>query len=89
MLDDCVRDVVGALKENGMWNNTLLVLSSDNGPAHSYGDAFPLRGFKNSSFEGGIRVPAFVSGGYLAEQRRGTPPNALFLSLFLSQLKLT
>ena len=71
VLDDCVKDIVDMLKNKGMWDNTLLVFSSDNGPKYSYGDTFPLRGFKNSSFEGGIRVPAFVSGGYLAENRRG------------------
>ncbi len=71
VLDDCVSDVVGALKDNGLWDDTLLVLSSDNGAAYSYGDTFPLRGFKNSSFEGGVRVPTFVSGGHLDQQRRG------------------
>jgi len=71
VLDDCVQDVVDSLKAKGIWDNTLLVFSSDNGPAYGYSDSFPLRGYKNSSFEGGVRVPAFVSGGYLAEERRG------------------
>ena len=33
---------------------------------------FPLRGGKYSNFEGGIRVNAFVSGGYLPESVKGT-----------------
>ena len=45
--------------------------SSDNGGDYGRGDNYPLRGFKNSSWEGGIRVPAFVTGGYLNENRRG------------------
>eukprot|EP01083_Nonionella_stella_P001832 5260_1 len=70
-LDDSVKDVIDYLKDNAMWDNTLLVFSSDNGGDYLRGDNYPLRGFKNSSWEGGIRVPAFVSGGYLHEDRRG------------------
>lgn len=36
---------------------------------------YPLRGGKNSLFEGGIRSVAFVSGGYLPPNRRGTKLN--------------
>jgi len=70
VLDDCVRDVVEYLQDNEMWDDTLIVFTSDNGPEYEHGDSFPLRGFKNSSFEGGIRTPAFVTGGFLAEDRR-------------------
>ena len=60
------------LKNNGMWDDTLIVFSSDNGGDYDRGDNSPLRQYKNSSFEGGIRVPGFVTGGYLAEDRRDT-----------------
>ena len=33
---------------------------------------YPLRGGKYTYFEGGIRVPAFVSGGFLPKTVRGT-----------------
>ena len=72
ILDETVGNIVTQLKESGMWDNTLLFFQSDNGAPWGYGDNFPLRGYKNSSFEGGIRVPTFVSGGYLSEKRRGT-----------------
>jgi arylsulfatase B len=36
------------------------------------GSNFPLRGYKLSNFEGGTRVPAFVSGGLLPPGVRGT-----------------
>ena len=78
-LDDAVKDVVEYLKENGMWDNTLIVFSSDNGGDFNRGDNYPLRGFKNSAFEGGVRVPAFVSGGYLAEDRRGVQSVVMLL----------
>eukprot|EP01084_Bolivina_argentea_P127822 226025_1 len=71
VLDDCINDVVTYLKDNNMWENTLLVFSSDNGGDYDRGDNYPLRGYKNSSWEGGIRVPGFVSGGFLQQNRRG------------------
>ena len=56
----------------GRWGaqDTLIVWSSDNG-GDGAANNFPLRGAKFSNWEGGIRVGAFVSGGWLPPQRRG------------------
>ena len=54
-----------------MWDNLLLVFSSDNGGVLHFGDNAPLRGYKDTVWEGGLRVPGFVSGGYLNSERRG------------------
>ena len=73
-LDDVVGDLTDALKKRGMWDNLLFVTSSDNGgPVYAGGGAnnYPLRGGKMSDWQGGIRVNAFVSGGYLPEKMRG------------------
>lgn len=51
-----------------MWDNMLLVYSSDNGGVSENGLAginYPLRGEKHSNWNGGFRVAAFVSGGKL------------------------
>lgn len=74
--------VVDALKAKGMWANTLLLVSSDNGgPIYRNGAAgannFPLRGGKKSNFEGGTRVNAFVAGGVLPASVAGTKTEAL------------
>ena len=73
-LDDVVGNLTKALKKRGMWDNLLFVTSSDNGgPVHSGGGAnnYPLRGGKLTDWQGGIRVNAFVSGGFLPEAMRG------------------
>ena len=73
-LDDVVGNLTDALKKRGMWDNLLFVTSSDNGgPVYAGGGAnnYPLKGGKMSDWQGGIRVNAFVSGGYLPEKMRG------------------
>lgn len=70
-LDDNIKTIVNYLKDNDMWSNTLLIFSGDNGAAANNGDNAPLRSYKRSPFEGGIRVPAFISGGYLNPERYG------------------
>jgi len=69
--DSIMEEVVTYLKSNGLWDNLVLVVSSDNGGQYEAGDNAPLRGFKSTTWEGGIRVPGFVTGGLLPESRRG------------------
>eukprot|EP00039_Didymoeca_costata_P026999 m.17182 g.17182 ORF g.17182 m.17182 type:complete len:590 (+) comp5927_c0_seq2:58-1827(+) len=75
--DEVLGNVTSVFKARGMWENTLLIYTSDNGgPAgelasgHS-GNNFPLRGGKTNVFEGGIRVTAFLSGGLIPASVRG------------------
>ena len=71
-LDDVVGNLTTALKRRGMWDNLLLVTTADNGgPIQKGANNYPLKGGKFSDWQGGIRVNAFVSGGYLPEAMRG------------------
>ena len=73
-VDRSVGEIVSALKAKGMWDNTLLLWSSDNGGAsHRGGGAnnFPLRGGYYNNWEGGIRVSALLAGGALPSAMRG------------------
>lgn len=75
--DEMIGSLAAKLQEKRMWGNTLFILTSDNGgPLFGSGDAggnnFPLTGGKGSQWDGGIRVPAFVSGGFLPVAVRGT-----------------
>jgi arylsulfatase A len=60
-LDANVGDLMKGLKDLGVDQNTLVVFTSDNGPAVGSGSTGPLHGGKGSCEEGGIRVPAIVS----------------------------
>ena len=69
--DNVTGLVVDLLNEKGMWDNTIFVVSSDNGGAPCGGSNYPLRGSKGSFFEGGVRVVAFANGGLLPDNMRG------------------
>ena len=59
------------LKKKETWDNTIIVVSADNGGAQCEGSNYPLRGSKHSFFEGGVRVNTFASGGLIPEKMRG------------------
>jgi len=60
-MDYQVGRVVDKLKESGEYDNTLIIFQSDNGPT-GQGRNYPLRGYKGTYLEGGMRVPSFITG---------------------------
>lgn len=63
-IDWSMGEIIKVLEKNGILQNTIIVFTSDNGPAvhlANGGMAGPLRGGKAMTWEGGMRVPGIIS----------------------------
>jgi len=83
--DGSVGEIVAALKRLELDENTLLIVTSDNGPCYEGSPGF-LRGRKGQSYEGGFRVPMVAAwpGRIPAGQVSDVPAmNIDFLPTFL------
>lgn len=74
-LDDSVGKVTEALVANGLYNNSVIIFTTDNGgPANGFdknmASNFPLRGVKATLWEGGVRGAAFVHSPLLKSSGR-------------------
>ncbi|MCH5335329.1 MAG: sulfatase-like hydrolase/transferase [Alistipes sp.] len=86
--DWCVGQILDALERSGIADNTLIILSSDNGPVvddgyldhaeellNGHSPTGELRGGKYSAFEGGTAIPLIVS--WPARVRMGAESDVL------------
>jgi arylsulfatase A-like enzyme len=84
--ENSLRLVIEKLQELDFYDDTLIFILSDNGgqpgaamgSSGAFGSNLPLRGRKGTVFEGGIHVPAFITGGKLDEDLRGEVYNGKF-----------
>ncbi|MBN2764107.1 MAG: sulfatase [Bacteroidales bacterium] len=92
-IDWSVGEIMNALDQNGLTDNTLVIFTSDNGPWLNFGDhagsTGGLREGKGTSFEGGQRVPCIMR--WPAQIPAGTVCNQLastidFLPTFAEML---
>lgn len=63
-MDDAFGRILKTLEDQKLRDNTLIIFTSDNGPAitkrHPHGSSGPLRDKKGATYEGGIRVPGII-----------------------------
>lgn len=79
-LDNGVGKVVQTLKDNNIWDNTIVIFLTDNGGARAMeADNAPLRGSKQTNYEGGIRTPFIFSwpNRYPNHKEISTPISAM------------
>jgi len=64
-IDESLRLIVHHLKSRGMYDDTLIFITTDNGGQPWFGASnYPLRGGKNSLWEGGSRAIGVLTGGH-------------------------
>ncbi|MEZ5039786.1 MAG: sulfatase [Saprospiraceae bacterium] len=84
-MDENVGRLLQTLKENGLWDNTIIVFTSDNGGLTTLENnrqpptsVRPLRAGKGWCYEGGIRVPLMIHMPGITE--KGTESEAPVIS---------
>jgi len=87
-LDQGVGEVVAALEETGLSENTFLLFISDNG-ATPEGSNAPLHGFKTTLWEGGHRVPAIACWPGHIRPGRVTDQTAMTIDVMPTLLELS
>lgn len=82
-LDDGVGEVLRALDEHNLSEDTLVIFLTDHGGDPTYGGSNkPLRGDKATLFEGGLRVPCLMRWPGVIEPGRVSEQALISLDLF-------
>lgn len=83
-VDDAIGDIITALKENNLYDNTIIVLISDHGGLSNRGNKrelattnHPLKAGKGHLYEGGIKVPLII---HLPNQAKKIESDAIVTS---------
>lgn len=74
-VDESLSKLLRVLKQKGILDNTLIIITSDNGAVHKISKNLPLRKGKGAEYEGGVRVPlvAYWKGHTLTNQQNSMP----------------
>ncbi len=86
-IDDNIGKLVQLLKDEGIYENTILVFLTDNGPQHNR-YKMGLRERKSSVFGGGVRVPCFVHYPEKYKERKELDATIAHIDLLPSILDL-
>jgi len=83
LTDEVVGNIMDYLKQNGLYDNTLVVFTTDNGGETARGASnYPFRGTKGELWEGNTRVLTGLTGGVIdAKGLSGQSRDQLFSNL--------
>ncbi len=71
LLDESVGTIIEALSKSKLLQNSIIIFTTDNGaPERGFNSGYPLRGAKNSLFEGGTRGTGFIWSPLLEKRER-------------------
>ncbi|MFZ4518189.1 MAG: arylsulfatase [Microthrixaceae bacterium] len=90
-IDDITGRLEATLRETGQWEDTLVFVTSDNGPhLENWPDAAwtPFRSAKGSTWEGGVRVPGLLTWPGMIDADRASDGLFDFCDLFPTVLAL-
>jgi len=81
--DRYLGNTIQLLKDKGVYDDTLIIFTSDNGPGRE-GVTGALRGRKNTTFDGGHKVPLIISypNGNVGKTNKTITTNAMNIDLF-------
>ena len=90
-MDEAVGKIIDKLKELGIYENTVLVFTSDNGGLtgrRRVTNNFPLRSGKGDMYEGGTRVPLIIKEPGQPSNGRESEVPAISMDLYPTLLSL-
>jgi arylsulfatase A-like enzyme len=87
-VDDGVGKIRATLDELGLSENTVIIFFSDNGGYGPATDMEPLKGYKGTYYEGGIRVPMFVHWPGVVEAGQQTSEPVIGVDIYPTLLEL-
>ena len=93
-MDDAVGNVIKTLKEEGLYDNTIIVFTSDNGGLIGKGknaitNNSPLRLGKGGMYEGGVRVPLILKIPKKLSQTKVSDQPVISMDYYPTLLALT
>ncbi|SHE65211.1 Arylsulfatase A [Mariniphaga anaerophila] len=88
VVDYNIGRLLNKINELGLYKNTLVVFTSDNGGISAFSKQNPLRAAKGSCFEGGVRVPMAIRWPGKIKPRRSDMP-VVNLDFFPTFMNLT
>ena len=85
-LDTGVGKVVDALKAAGLYQNSVIIFTTDNGGALLKKSNFPLRSKKTWLYEGGVRAVGWVNSPHICKRGRVNNNNMMFVTDWFATL---